>query len=69
LALLKVSGLRVVHLERFANKLLEFFAASEMLRSFPFGFWRTLDKLLNLVLPRTEFLLVVAKIRKGPDSV
>jgi len=69
LTLLEVSGLKAVHRERFANKLLDFFAAGKMLRSFPFGFWRTLDKLLNLVLPRMEFLLVVAKARKQSDSV
>jgi len=69
LTLLEASGLKAVHRERFANKLLDFFAACKMLRSFPFGFWRTLDKLLNLVLPRMEFLLVVAKARKQSDSV
>lgn len=69
LTLLEASGLKAVHRERFANKLLDFFAAGGMLRSFPFGFWRTLDKLLNLVLPRMEFLLVVAKARKQSDSV
>jgi SAM-dependent methyltransferase len=69
LNLLEASGLMAVHRERFANKLLDFFAAGRMLRRFPFGFWRTLDKLLNLILPRMEFLLVVAKARKLSGSV
>jgi SAM-dependent methyltransferase len=66
--LLKGANFRVAHLERFANKLMGFLGTSRLLASLPFQIMHLLDRLLCLLLPRMEFLLVVARAGAKSDS-
>jgi SAM-dependent methyltransferase len=66
--LLKGANFKVAHLERFANKLLELLGTTRLLGSFPFQIVHILDRLLCLLFPRMEFLLVVAKAGAKSNS-
>jgi SAM-dependent methyltransferase len=66
--LLRGADFKVAHLERFANKLIGFLGGSRLLSSLPFQIVHSLDRLLCLLFPRMEFLLVVAKAGAKSNS-
>lgn len=66
--LLKGANFKVARLERFANKLIGFLGTSRLLASLPFQIMHSLDRLLCLLFPRMEFLLVVAKAGAKSNS-
>jgi ubiquinone/menaquinone biosynthesis C-methylase UbiE len=60
-SLFRSQSLGRVHLRRFGNKCLLFARVYYLLRFLPFGIWRSLDRIANLIIPKPLHIAAVAE--------
>jgi ubiquinone/menaquinone biosynthesis C-methylase UbiE len=60
-SLFRSQNLGGVYLRRFGNKFLLFARVYYLLRFLPFGIWRSLDRIANLIIPRPLHIAAVAE--------
>jgi ubiquinone/menaquinone biosynthesis C-methylase UbiE len=60
-SLFRFQSLGTVYLRRFGNKFLLFARVYYLLRFLPFGIWRILDRIANLIIPKPLHIAAVAE--------